>query len=476
MYGDAQWPRLACAGRLEDRGAGPLRVPSVAALQGRISALGATWRWRARWCLLTACILAAVLAGPGTARAATLTNVGGTLTYSANAGHRNQVAFDEGPPGTVRVERFLLGDPLNDDDPISALGCVVNLPGDVYTCTAVTRVLADGGDGDDILDAAGVNRRSSGLTAAPSQLGGGPGDDTLNGGAQADTLTGGAGDDALTGKSGNDVLNGEEGDDTLVGDAGADTYSGGPGLDLARFSAEGNPPPNISVTLDGVNNDGLAGENDNVQADMEDIEAETSNQGPPGTPNGSVTLGGTAATNILTVKGGNGAITGGAGNDTLTGGASDDTIDARDGYADRVKCGKGGDSASVDTLDTVSADCETVAVGPVGALSLTLTVTPRRDRTVPFSFRSRGTLELPPMAPPALGCVSGVVNVQVHAGTKTISNRRVGLTRRCTYSSRVRFRDPRRFGPSGRLKFTARFNGNPVIQSTSSRSRRVSTR
>lgn len=51
------------------------------------------------------------------------------------------------------------------------------------------------------------------------------------------------------------------------------------------------------------------------------------------------------------------------GSDTLRGGDGVDRIGARDGVADDVACGAGDDTAIVDSLDVVAADCEHVFVG-----------------------------------------------------------------------------------------------------------------
>jgi Ca2+-binding RTX toxin-like protein len=77
------------------------------------------------------------------------------------------------------------------------------------------------------------------------------------------------------------------------------------------------------VTLDGVANDGSAGENDRVKSDVENI------------------IGGTAV-------------------DTLTGNTLDNVITSRDGVADTVTCDAGNDTVNADLLDNVAGDCETV--------------------------------------------------------------------------------------------------------------------
>jgi hypothetical protein len=89
------------------------------------------------------------------------------------------------------------------------------------------------------------------------------------GGAAADVLAGGAGDDGVSGGGGADAVSGGSGDDFIHGGGGADTLSGGTGIDTVQygFAAAG------AISLDGVANDGLAGENDNVGTDVEDVNA-----------------------------------------------------------------------------------------------------------------------------------------------------------------------------------------------------------
>ncbi len=56
-------------------------------------------------------------------------------------------------------------------------------------------------------------------------------------------------------------------------------------------------------------------------------------------------------------------IYGGPGEDDVLGGAGDDFIEAKDGSTDRVGCGPGTDSVSVDRGDLVYPDCESVYPG-----------------------------------------------------------------------------------------------------------------
>ena len=214
-------------------------------------------------------------------------------------------------------------------------------------------------------------------------LAGGPGNDTVNGedgidflagdcdgtcgpggppppgiGVEGnDVLNGGAGGDVLDGDGGDDVLNGNAGGDTYFHEPGADVLNGGDGIDRVTYVDEDpntGDPLTITVTLDGQANDGAPGENDNTQVDDVTV---FSFAFPPGSAN----LTGDAGTNQLNGDEGNDTINGGAGNDFLAGNSGDDTITANDGFADRVSCGSGTDTANIDNFDVlVSDDCETV--------------------------------------------------------------------------------------------------------------------
>ena len=194
-----------------------------------------------------------------------------------------------------------------------------------------------------------------------AQITGGAGNDTLRAGSGADTISGGDGDDSLDGGAGNDMLDAGAGDDELNGGTGTDKLIGGTGIDEGFYGAEAATPA-PSVTLDGVANDGIPGENDDFGIDIEDV----SLLGVGAVVPTASTLVGSAGANVLTTGDGNDAITGGAGNDTIVAAAGDDSIDARDGYADRVDCGPGTDVVSADALDVISASCETVNVLDVG--------------------------------------------------------------------------------------------------------------
>ncbi len=144
--------------------------------------------------------------------------------------------------------------------------------------TGITAVSIDGGDGNDTIDTSAVGVSADTLSGGGGGGGGGSTptslDVTLIGGAGNDSLTAGAGDDSLNGGADNDTLTGGAGDDTLDGGIGADSISGGMGIDTADYSSRVNP---VSVTLDGVANDGEVGEGDNIPADVEVITGGSAN-------------------------------------------------------------------------------------------------------------------------------------------------------------------------------------------------------
>ena len=162
-----------------------------------------------------------------------------------------------------------------------------------------------------------------------------------------------------------DTLLGGAGDDSIRANLG-DTVGGGPGRDTATYTPPDNQIGPVSITLDGVADDGIAGEAANFLADIEDVDADERFEyfGDPLPTYGPVTLVGTAAGNRLTGSSGPDTITGAGGVDVLEGMAGDDVLHARDGSPDRVRCGRGTDTALVDAVDQVSDTCEIVDVLP----------------------------------------------------------------------------------------------------------------
>ncbi len=205
----------------------------------------------------------------------------------------------------------------------------------------------DGGAGDGSEQAVGFEH-VVGSDAADTLTGGAGdetleglgGDDHLNGAGGSDTLDGGAGADTLDGGADPDTLIGGVGADTLIGGAGTDALSGGDGADTASYAERATP---VTVTLDGLANDGGAGENDAVAADIENATG----------GDGNDTLTGNPGANVLTGGAGDDTLDGQSGPDEIHAGAGNDTVQARDGEADLVDCGDGpADNAATEAMDT----------------------------------------------------------------------------------------------------------------------------
>lgn len=203
-----------------------------------------------------------------------------------------------------------------------------------------------GFDGDDTVD---------GGPGDDPELAGDAGNDTVRGGGGNDQLSDGPGDDKVLGEGGDDVIEASEWDPDLgLGSIGADLLSGGPGRDTVRYWYRDS---GVTVTLDGVRNDGPTGL-DNVGGPADDVEnLEGSLHG-----NDSLTgndrankIDGHGGDDTVAGAGGRDRIDGGAGKDTLSGGRGRDEIIADDGEADTVDGGPGRDSADVDAFDSVTA-------------------------------------------------------------------------------------------------------------------------
>ena len=381
-----------------------------------------------RTSIITVAVCAAALLVPGMAQAATITYEGNQLVYRAAPGERNQIGLyaDRLDAGSGKIE-------ISD-----AYGVTISYPagpceepwgaGNGLQCVAPSAgVRADLGDGDDFA-AFGSDLPASvraeihggpgkddlrGYGATNPILDGGDGDDALTGWHSNDTLIGGAGDDVLQGHAGDDVLRGGDGNDTLepdtYDDPGADVVDGGPGIDLADdwVDPERDYNPPVSITMDGVANDGRPGEADNV-VNVENIKSTVVGTFSGGdeanrfevwnVDEGSSTLTGNGGDDVLTGNNAVETIDGGPGNDRLEGGYNNDTIvggpgrdtiygddtsaqcgywayctfpfgndtiDARDGEVDVIDCGVGEDTAYVDAIDVV-AGCENVDGAPAG--------------------------------------------------------------------------------------------------------------
>ena len=347
-------------------------------------------------CLATA--VAVGTAAPGAFAATTVTyNAGGT-TPGMN------VADD---PGNAAVLVVTSGTQNNhvglrsNAGPLTAGSGCLQFSATEVTCFASGPriVTADLGDGDDRLGHhfGAVNG---------SFIRGGDGNDSLDGADQADSFDGGAGDDRMQGASGDDVLNGgpgsdlfltnhlETGNDVKNGgdgndriiasrDPGNDAYTGGVGVDLLDFSDSSS---GVAVSLDGVANDGPAGESDNAGTDIENIKGGRGNDTLVG-DSGRNLIEGFAGNDTLrggspppsrtstTIIGfvGDDTLDGGTGSDAMHGDGGDDRLLARDAVDDQVAaamtCGSGNDRLDTDLADddtrALPTSCETIDQGAI---------------------------------------------------------------------------------------------------------------
>jgi Ca2+-binding RTX toxin-like protein len=180
-----------------------------------------------------------------------------------------QVAIDlagfGGTPDDVTDIVTVDGTQGNDHITVSSAAGVVSivgLPADVTVSHGETKdiIAINAGDGNDTINAAGVEDGSSKLT-----IDGGNGDDTITGGHGSDLIFGSDGHDILKGNEGNDtldggsqddVLTGGQGDDTLIGGDGADTFNYTGTLDghdvIADFSGSQGDRLNLTKLFDGL--------------------------------------------------------------------------------------------------------------------------------------------------------------------------------------------------------------------------------
>ncbi len=103
---------------------------------------------------------------------------------------------------------------------------------------------------------------------------------------------------------------------------------------------------------------------------------------------------------------------------------------------------------------------------------LSATVRPKRDRKQPFRYTTRGTLKRPSGVSQAAGCKGKArVTVKRRGSGKTLASRLATVKNTCRFTSKVSFKNSRRFGKTrkarrrGTLVFTIRFQGNARLTS-----------
>jgi Ca2+-binding RTX toxin-like protein len=223
--------------------------------------------------------LAAALALPAAASASSISYEGDTLSFRAAPGETNFVVVDGDDSEVTFTDDYPIAFPagrchqLDPEYPVVCdtparlvridLGDGADHGSFGFMIPADRSFELDGGPGADLL----TGPRNGVGTAT---LDGGDGDDDLRSEETADTLLGGGGDDKLSAGKGADVLHGGDGNDQLRDDDGltpaGDLLDGGAGSD-SLDAYRGEDPSRaqaVDILLDGVANDGRAGEGDNV--------------------------------------------------------------------------------------------------------------------------------------------------------------------------------------------------------------------
>ena len=206
----------------------------------------------------------------------------------------------------------------------------------------------------------------------------GPGDDEIETGVGNDVVNLGAGDNETDTDAGNDTITGGPGEDDINPEAGADVANAGGGTDdiddEGQFNdgpdvLDGGPGPDdeieydgtagetagVTMTIDGVADDGHAGEGDNL-AGFEDLN---------GTPGADRMVGASsndelfpdAGDDTINGGGGNDELGPGEGNDVVEGGEGSDEIEGesrRESGADALNGGPGADMLDYDGSEAIS--------------------------------------------------------------------------------------------------------------------------
>lgn len=217
----------------------------------------------------------------------------------------------------------------------------------------VSCVVAFGADGDDsIVGSQGVDR-----------LEGGDGNDTISASAGLNCVDEGQGAavcdrELVVGGPGDDALDGGSDQGTLVGGTGADRLSSG----WVTYAARAAP---VSVSLNGVDDDGQPGEGDDVAPDVPGVRGGRAADRLVGNDRSQTLIGGPGRDRLagrgrgdrLFGENGTDALFGGAGSDLLMPGRGEDIVRgddgrdlfrAKDGARDVLLGGAGRDWAAVD--------------------------------------------------------------------------------------------------------------------------------
>lgn len=194
--------------------------------------------------------------------------------------------------------------------------------------TGVTKIIADGGEGDDII------KLEDGLSVAV-EFNGGDGDDVLYGSDAADIIDGGAGNDTIYGRGGSDADSGGEpgliggsGNDTIFGQGGDDIIDGGDGNDKLYGGVGADE---ISGGLGSDYIYGWVGPSNGTDTDSGDTLSGGDDADVIYGQGGDDTINGDGGDDTVYAGDGSDTVEGGAENDSLWGEAGDDIITGDDG-------------------------------------------------------------------------------------------------------------------------------------------------
>src|SRR6478735_4429287 len=186
-----------------------------------------------------------------------------SVTYNALAGENVTVGTDTSTSFLTTDQSLTPGSMLMCTPSAKRADCqfiptrfIVNLNGANSSVdgTQVTRVAlleAHGGVGNDQING----------TPNGDQISGDAGVDTLNGGDGPDTIDAGPGGGEIDDGPGDDLITGGSGNDNWTAGPGRDTFVPGDGSDSVSYGGRSTP---VTITLDGLADDGEAGEGDNV--------------------------------------------------------------------------------------------------------------------------------------------------------------------------------------------------------------------
>jgi Ca2+-binding RTX toxin-like protein len=319
--------------------------------------------------------------GPGTD---TLDGLDGADVFNGGAGTDTVTYASRTNPVTVDIDSAPDDGEAGEGDDVET--DVENLTGgsgaDTLTGSSAANTLSGGGGGDTLAGLTGADVfngdggtdtvsyaiRTNSVTA---DIDGNPDDGEAGEGDNVETdvenLIGGSGADTLTGSSDDNVLSGGGGADTLDGRGGADVFNGGGNVDTVTYASHNNP---VTVDIDGVADDGEAGEGDNVGIDVENVAGGSDDDVLTGSSSNNVLSGG-GGDDFFDGLGGADVINGGSGSDTVTYASrtSGVTVDL-DGFADDGASGEN-DNVGFDVENVIGGSAGDFLTGNAGANTLT---------------------------------------------------------------------------------------------------------